>query len=578
MDHGKTSLLDYIRGTTVASREAGLITQHIGATEVPLDVVKKTCGSLLEKFKLKFTLPGLLFIDTPGHEAFANLRKRGGSVADLAVVVIDITQGVQPQTREAIEILKAFKVPFIIAANKIDVISGWKLHSKTFIEDIEKQLVSAKEAFNSKFYQLMGDISKLGFDCDLYPKIEDYTKKIAIVPTSAKTGEGIAELLAVLTGLAQKYLEKSLKIEVKGPAKGTILEIKEEKGIGTTADAIIYNGTLKKGDTILLGGLGETIQTKVRALLKPLPLTEIREKRAKFQQVDEVHAATGVRIVALELDKAIAGAPLRAARSSKEIEAGEKEIQEEIEEILVETTESGIILKTDTLGSLEALAKMLKDRGVLIQKVGIGDINKKDIMEAAANIDSHPMEALVLGFNVKVEPDVQTQAESMKVGVITDNVVYKLIERYEDLIEKKKKMFELEKLAGLTWPAKFKILAGYVFRQSHPAIFGVEVMSGKLKPKVAIMKEDGKEIGEIKTIESEGEKLEELKPGEKAAISVEGITVGRQVKEGDILFVSLTEAAFRTLKDKRDVLTKSEIGVLKEIAELKRREKATWGL
>ncbi|MBI4095953.1 MAG: GTP-binding protein, partial [DPANN group archaeon] len=259
VDHGKTSVLDYVRHTTLAQREAGQITQHIGATEVPLETIKKICGPLLERFKLKFTIPGLLFIDTPGHEAFTNLRKRGGSIADLAIVVIDIMQGIQPQTKEAIEILKTFKVPFIVAANKIDLIAGWRGVSQTFMQNFDKQLQMTKEQFERKFYELVGQLSKLGFDSDYYFKVDDYTKRVSIVPISAKTGEGISELLALLAGLAQKFLEKNLEIDLNENAKGTILEIKEEKGLGITADSIIYNGSLKVGDTLIVGGISDPL-------------------------------------------------------------------------------------------------------------------------------------------------------------------------------------------------------------------------------------------------------------------------------------------------------------------------------
>jgi len=578
VDHGKTLLLDYIRGTAIAAKEAGAITQHIGATEVPLDVIKRVGGQLLERFKIKYTIPGLLFIDTPGHEAFTNLRKRGGSVADLAVVVIDIMQGIQPQTREAIDILKAFKVPFIVAANKIDLIGNWKIHSKIFTENIEKQLQATKEQFEDRFYKLMGQLSEIGFDSDLYTRVEDYTKKVAIIPVSAKTGEGVSELLALLTGLTQKYLEKNLNIEVSGPAKGTILEIKEEKGMGVTADAVIYDGSLNVNNILLIGGLGGIVKTKVRGLLKPLPLVEIREAKKQFKNVETVAAATGVKILAPDLDKAIAGAPLRSARTPQEVEAAEREIAAEIEEIKVETEPIGVVLKTDTLGSLEAVSGMLIAKEIPLQKVEIGTVNKKDVLEAVAASQKDPLLGFVLGFNVKADEEALKLADEKKITILLDQVVYRLLERYEEHIAQRKKAIELEKLAGLTWPAKFRVLPGFVFRQSHPAVFGVEVIAGKLKPKVSIMNLEGKELAEIKTIESEGKKIEELKTGEKAALSVEGITIGRQVKEGDTLLVAIDENAFRKLKERKDLLSQAEINILKEIAEVKRKEKTTWGL
>jgi len=579
VDHGKTSLLDYIRGTTVAAREAGAITQHVGASSVPLDVIKKLCGPLLDKFKIKFTIPGLLFIDTPGHEVFTNLRKRGGSAADFAIVVIDIMQGMQPQTKEAIEILKTFKVPFVVAANKIDLIQGWKPHSNIFAQNFEKQITATKEVFDKRFYTLVGQLSEqTGFDSDLFTKVDNYQKKIAIVPISAKTGEGIPELLALISGLTQKFLESSLKIGVKGIAKGTILEIKEETGLGMTADSIIYDGSLKVGDTIIIGGVSGVIKTKVKALLLPLPLVEMRDARRRFEPVKEVFAASGVKIVAPELDKAVAGTPLISAKTDAEIRAAEKSVSEEIESIILQTEQNGIILKTDTLGSLEAVSSMLRRKDICIKKMGIGPISRADVMSAAASSESAPLEAFVLGFNVKADDSTLQQAEKLKVSVITDNIIYHLIEKFAVEVEKKKCALEQKAIEGLVWPGKFRILPGFTFRASHPAVFGVEVMGGKIKSKVTIMTKDGKEIGDIKEIEDEGKKLPELKAGEKAAVSVEGITIGRQVKESDVLFVAMTECNFRALKENKELLSKAEIDVLKELAEIKRKTKETWGV
>ncbi len=578
VDHGKTSLLDYIRGTAVAAREAGAITQHVGASSVPLDVIQKLCGPLLERFKIKFTIPGLLFIDTPGHEVFTNLRKRGGSIADLAIVVIDIMQGVQPQTKEAIDLLKNSKVPFVVAANKIDLIAGWKTHNITHTQNLPMQIQMAKEQFDKKLYELVGQISECGFDSDVYTKVDDYTKKVAIVPVSAKTGEGVAELLALLTGLTQKFLGKTLKIEVKGPAKGTILEIKEEKGLGTTADVILYDGSLKIGDTILVAGIDKIIKTKIKALLRPLPLVEIRDAHRRFEIAKEVFAATGVKVVAPELEFAIAGSPIVSVQNEKEIPALEKDLRSEVESIILKTHIPGIILKTDALGSLEAISSMLEKRNIPIQMMSIGSINKSDVSAALPNVTKAPLVAFVLGFNVTVDEDAKQMAEKENVVILNEKVIYHLIEKLETGILEKRTKLEAAALEGLTWPAKFRILPGFVFRQTKPAVFGVEVLAGKLKPKVSLLTTDGREIGEVKNIESEGQKLNELPVGQRAAISVDGITVGRQVKEGDTLFVAVDENSFRRLKAKKELLTKSEVDCLKEIAELRRIQKPTWGL
>ncbi len=595
VDHGKTSVLDYIRHTTLAQREAGQITQHIGATEVPLETIKKICGPLLEKFKLKFTIPGLLFIDTPGHEAFTNLRKRGGSIADLAIVVIDIMQGVQPQTIEAIQILKAFKVPFIVAANKVDLIAGWRQSepssdaprgkaateqtTNVFTQNLGKQLQMSKDQFDNKFYKLVGQLSELGFNSELYSRVDDYTKTISIVPISAKTGEGMAELLAILTGLAQKFLEKKLEAEVSGQARGTILEIKEEKGFGVTADVIIYDGKLEVGDTIVVGTIGGLVESKVRGLFKPAPLQEVRDAKTKWKPVQFVAAATGVKILANDLDKAVAGVPIVSAKTKVEIAKAEQEVEHEIESATIETSPSGVILKTDTLGSLEAIAHMLKSARVPIQRAEIGNINKNDVSDAASNLEKNPALAFVLGFNVKVDDDAKRLADERNVTVIAEKIIYHLIDKYEEKSMNIKAELEKKKLEGLVWPCKLQVLKGYVFRASKPAVFGVEILAGKLRTKAEFLTKDGKEIGEVKGIEVEKEKMTEVGAGKQAAISVDGVTVGRQINEGDTLHVAMTEDNFRKLKEQKDKLNKTEIDALKEIAEIKRKTgKGTWGI
>ncbi len=578
VDHGKTSVLDYLRGTTLADREAGKITQHIGATEVPLKKIKETCGELLDLFKLEFNIPGLLFVDTPGHEAFSNLRKRGGSIADLAVLVIDINQGIQPQTRESIEILKSFKVPFIIAANKVDLITGWKSEDKIFIKNIKNQAENVTKYFNNNFYKILGDLAEIGFESNLYHQVEDHQKTVSIVPVSAKTGEGIPELLAVLTGLSQRFLTGKLEIETDAPAKGTILEIKEEKGMGTTADIIIYEGTLRQDDTIVIGGLDSAVTTKVKALLKTKPLSEIRDKKSSFDKVKEVVAASGVKIIANDLNQAIAGAPIISVQDKSKLEEAQNKVKEEIEEVLVKTGDDGVVLKADTLGSLEAASNLFQKHEIPIKRADIGNITKRDIVEAEGSLENGSEYPFVLGFNVTIEQELETMAKKKKIPIIINQVIYKIVEDFEKLHTERKQRLELEEISDLQWPAKIQIMKQYIFRQSGPAIFGAEVIDGKLTPDVELINKDGKVVGRVKKIEEKGKKLDELKKGKEAAVAVSKLIIGRGADGGDFLITNMSESAFRKLKNKKHLLSKSEIQVLKELAEIKRKENDLWGI
>lgn len=569
VDHGKTSLLDYIRGTTVVARESGAITQHIGATEVPIDAIYKVCGDLLKE--KKFTLPGLLFIDTPGHHAFTTLRARGGSLADLAVLVVDINEGFKPQTYESIKILKQYKTPFIIAANKVDAISGWQKDNNTAKTRIEKQRKHVKAIFEEKIYEMIGSISEQKLNSDLYFNILDFRKTIGIIPISAKTGEGIPELLMILVGLAQRFLEDKLHIE-SGPGKGNVLEVKEEVGLGKTIDAIIYNGTIKIDDKIVIGTIDEPVTTRIKALLKPKPLDEIRDPRERFDSVSEVHAACGIKISSPDLDNVIPGAPIRVVKGNLEDVINEIKNQTKID---FELDDQGIIIKADTIGSLEALIKESRDKGIKIRKAEIGNVSKRDIVEAAATLD--PLNKLIFAFNVKILPEAKEELANSDLTIFDEDVIYTIMENYDEWLEKKKAELERDRRQDYIHPGMIKFLPEYVFRISHPAVIGVRVLSGRIKVGLKLMKEDGRVVGSIKGIQSENRPIEEALQGQEVAISIEGVTVGRQIKGEDILYTDLPASDAKKLKQ-MDVLNLDEKDVLNKIFEIKRKTDRFWGM
>ncbi|KYK20596.1 translation initiation factor IF-2 [Thermoplasmatales archaeon SG8-52-4] len=569
VDHGKTSLLDFIRGTTVVARESGAITQHIGATEVPIDAIYNVCGDLLKG--KKFTLPGLLFIDTPGHHAFTTLRARGGSLADLAVLIVDINEGFKPQTYESIRILKQYKTPFIIAANKIDAISGWQKVNNIAKARIEKQRQHVKALFEEKTYEMIGAISEQKLNSDLYFNISDFRKTIGIIPISAKTGEGIPELLMILVGLAQRFLEDKLQLE-SGPGKGNVLEVKEEVGLGKTIDAIIYNGTIKLDDRIVIGTIDEPVITRIKALLKPKPLDEIRDPRERFDSVSEVHAACGIKISSPNLDNVIPGAPIRVAKGNIEDVINEIKSQTKID---FELDDQGIIIKADTIGSLEALIKESREKSIKIRKAEIGNVSKRDIVEASATLD--PLNKLIFAFNVKILPEAKEELANTDLTIFDEDVIYTIMENYDEWIEKKKAELERDRRQDYIHPGMIKFLPEYVFRVSHPAVIGVRILSGRIKVGLRLMKEDGRVVGSIKGIQSENRPIDEALQGQEVAISIEGVTVGRQIKGEDILYTDLPASDAKKLKQ-MDVLNLDEKDVLNKIFEIKRKTDKFWGM
>ena len=577
VDTGKTLLLDQIRKSSVQAREAGGITQHIGASFFPAETLKELAGPLLSRLGGGIRIPGLLVVDTPGHEAFANLRRRGGGVADIAILLIDVLKGFEAQTHESLDILKSRKTPFLVAANKIDRIPGWKPQpTPSFVESYKSQDPYVKQDLDERLYVIMGRFSQLGFRADRFDKIADFTRTVAIVPTSAKTGEGITEVVAVLAGLTQQFMKDRLQTTT-GPAKGTVLEVKEEVGLGVTVNVITYDGVLRRGDRIILGGKSGPIVTSVRALLLPKPLDEIRDPRDRFSSVKRVSAAAGVKIAAPNLDDALAGAPLYVVPSKDALKDYMKEVSEEIQRIRVSTDVDGVVLKTDALGSLEAIAESLERSGIPIRLADVGDVSKRDVTEAAVVKESEPLYGAVLAFNVKVLPDAEEEAKVRNVPIFQQNIIYHLTDDYLRWMRAQKEARERGEFDRLVKPGKISVLPGYVFRRAKPAIVGVEVLAGKIRPRVRLLTQDGKEIGEILQIQDEGEAISSAETGMQVAVSIDKPVVGRHFDERDILYVSVPEShAKKLLSEFQERLDAGDIQALNELVEMMRKITPFW--
>lgn len=569
VDSGKTTLLDNIRESQIVGGEDGGITQMIGATEIPIDTVEEVCGDILQQLDTDLTIPGLLFIDTPGHAAFSSLRKRGGSISDIAILVIDVEEGVQPQTEEAIRILKESQTPFIIALNKIDLIPGWKSEDECFSRNVRNQTDSVTQKLDEEIYELMADLNEYGFVIDRFDRVDNFREKIGVVPISAETGEGLPELLMTVSGLAQNYLSDQLEVE-EGDGKATALEVSEQKGFGTTVDVIHYDGIIRKDDKLVFGTAEGPKVTEIRALLKPRPLKEIRLDK-KYEEVDEVHPASGIKIAGKDLSGIVSGAPIR---TGSDIEKLKQEVEKELETTDYKTHNSGVIVKADSLGSLEALMREVDDKEIMVQKAEVGPVRKSDIIEVENEDDS---ERAILSFNSKATANARELAESKGIKIFESSIIYEILESYEKWSEELQEERRKEKLNDVSRPAEIRTLQDHVFRSSNPVVIGMKVVKGVVNHG-ALMTEDGEKVGRIKSIQEDGESLEKAEKGQSVALSVSNATLERDFDAGDHLYIDITSEDYKKLQELDDLLSKGEKEALERIVEIKDSVDPHWKL
>ena len=579
VDSGKTSLLDKIRGTGVQGREAGGITQHIGASFLPDEIIQKLCGSLYEKLgKAENKVPGILVIDTPGHEVFTNLRARGGSAADIAILVVDINRGFQPQTNESLKILESRKVPFVVALNKVDMVSGWQATDDAYISQaIKKQSPSIQTNIDEQIYNVVGALSILGYQSEAFYRVQDFKKEISIVPVSARSGVGIPELLAVLVGLTQQFLGKKLEQEEK-QTRGIILEVNDEVGLGPTANMILIDGHLKKDDNIVVAKRDSVIITKPKALLLPKALDEMRDPRDKFKPIDEVQAAAGIKIASPDLEGVLPGTTVYASSDQKTTEEFKKSLESEMESVFIDTETTGIILKCDTIGSLEAITEMLRRQQIPIAKADIGSVTRRDVMQAKAIKDKDRHLGVILAFNIKVFDDAKTECDESHIRVFEDKIIYSLIDTYSQWVDDDKSDIENSIFKEFTPICKFTFLKGYTFRNNNPAVFGIRVDVGTLRQKTTFTNKSGKKIGNIHSLEADGKTVKEVKMGVEVACSLQNVTIGRQVNEEDVFYtLPAPFEAKQLLKKYAHKLSSEELQTLNEIVRIQRETNPVYG-
>ena len=572
VDHGKTTLLDRIAGSVKAAHEAGGITQHIGAIEVPREAVLRICHGIIDT--ARFQVPGLLIIDTPGHRSFETMRRRGGALADLAVLVIDVREGSMPQTRESIQILKHEKTPFAVALTKIDLLSGWRKPAGpiSLAEQLKRCGDEYLRLLDTRLYSIAEELSNAGFSAERYDRVSDFTRNVGLVPVSARSGVGVAELIALLVGLSQKFLTSELALS-SGGAEATILERSDQKGIGPVGNVILYRGKLAVGDEIIVTGRAEPFSTKVRGLYRPGPVDPERpSKRTRLNSLDEVAAAAGVFLSATGIEEALPGGILKAVRTEEDRERTLVELRQ-VSHPVAEVAESGVAIAADTLGGLEALAYECAQAKIPIHEAFVGPVGRPTIVRVATVKD--PTHRAVLAFNVPILPDAQPEGDAGPVRILRGEVMYRLLEEYSAWKTERTTQLNAQRRLEMAHPAKLEVLPDFIFRHSKPAIVGVRVLAGRLRPGVRLMKADGTEVGLLKALQKEGDAVTSAEPNDELAASIDGAVVGRTLFEGDVLYVHLSESAARALK--KVELNEAERAVLDEVVRLRRRTEPFWG-
>ncbi|CAL8115263.1 unnamed protein product [Orchesella dallaii] len=577
VDTGKTKILDKLRRTHVQDGEAGGITQQIGATNVPIDAIKEAAKFVKGFTELAVRVPGLLLIDTPGHESFSNLRSRGSSVCDIAILVVDIMHGLEPQTLESIKLLKAKNTPFIVALNKIDRIYDWQPNAKRDVrDDVKGQSKLAMNEYTKRTNDVIVQFAEQGLNVALFYKNPDPNEYMSMVPTSAATGEGMGNLMALIVEYSQSMLTKRLMYS--NELQATVLEVKAIPGLGTTIDVILINGALREGDTLILAGTEGPIVTQIRSLLTPQPMKELRVKNT-YIEYKEIKGSIGVKIAAKDLEKAIAGLNVSVACQPDEVEFCRSEVAHELKSALssIRLQERGVFVQASTLGSLEALLEFLRTSSIPYSGIRIGPVVKRDVMKASVMLEHDSQYAVILAFDVKIERDAQELADHLGVKIFHADIIYHLFDQfmaYRDELKAKKRE-EFKHIA--VFPCKLKILPQFIFNTRDPILVGVSVEAGTvcIGTPLCVPSKGFVEIGKVTSIELNQKQVEKATKGQEVSVKIEPIPgdspkmLGRHFEETDLMISKISRESIDACKEYfRNELQKADWQLMVELKKL----------
>ncbi|KAG7315868.1 hypothetical protein KOW79_020734 [Hemibagrus wyckioides] len=574
VDTGKTKILDKLRHTHVQDGEAGGITQQIGATNVPLETIIEQTKMVKNFDRDNIKVPGMLIIDTPGHESFSNLRNRGSSLCDIAILVVDIMHGLEPQTLESINLLKEKKCPFIVALNKIDRLYDWKKSPDTdVVATLKKQKKNTKDEFDERAKAVMLEFAQQGLNAALFYENKDPRTFVSLVPTSAHSGDGMGNLIALLVELTQTMLAR--RLAHCDELRAQVMEVKALPGMGTTIDVILINGCLREGDTIIVPGVEGPIVTQIRGLLLPPPLKELRVKN-QYEKHKEVNTSQGVKILGKDLEKTLAGLPLLVAHKDDEIPVLKDDLIRELKQTLnaIKLEEKGVYVQASTLGSLEALLEFLRTSKVPYAGINIGPVHKKDVMKASTMLEHDPQYAVILAFDVKIERDSQEMADSLGVRIFSAEIIYHLFDAFTKYREDYKKQKQEEFKHVAVFPCKLRILPQFIFNSRDPIVMGVTVEAGVLKTgtPLCVPSKAFVEIGIVTSIEVNHKPVDTAKKGQEICVKIEPIPgespkmYGRHFEAVDIIVSKITRQSIDALKNWfRDEMQKSDWQLIVEL-------------
>lgn len=559
VDTGKTSLLDKIRATSVQKGEVGGITQQIGATQFPQETLQKKTEAMRALYpQYQVTIPGLLMIDTPGHESFSNLRSRGSSLCDIAIVVVDLMHGLEQQTIESIRMLERKKTKFVIALNKVDRMYGWKAEENSpFRQSLQRQDENCVMEFKNRLSEVQLQLSQLGFNSKLYWENDDVEDYISLCPTSAVTGEGIPDLLMTLIRYSQEYLVE--KLMFYDYLQCTVLEVKTIEGHGATIDAMLVNGRLRRGDRIVFSTLEGPVITTIRNLLTPPPNCESRVK-SDYLQHSEVQGAMGVKIVANDLLQALAGTSIMVLQEEDDENDVKSCVQADVDNITkVKCDSQGVTVCASTLGSLEALMQFLQKDckpPIPVGRTKIGSLDRTDITLASLYHGKNLSEyAVVLAFDVEMDEEIQKLAADENVKIFSADIIYHLFDRFTQFMTELTEKRRQEAMEIAVFPCVLKILPEHIFNKKNPIVMGVEVMDGSLRVGTPLsIPQLNLYVGKVISIEANQKDVQMAKKGTSVSIKIENsqnenIMYGRHFDHKNSLYSALTRRSIDALKE-----------------------------